>query len=77
MAGIFFSTLDKVMWTRGTGGYVIYSDEYLRESEDFGSGKRIVDPLGPIGTAEVTARGRALGAYFSQNRSRVSKRKAS
>jgi hypothetical protein len=58
----FFRALAKVTWTRGTGGYVEYRNEY---DEDTGFGDRgsINDAHGPIGKGESDARVRGIIAY--------------
>jgi hypothetical protein len=50
VANVFFKALNSVQWTRGTGGMIHYTDEYMRDA--FGSGgdtSRISSRFGPIG----------------------------
>jgi hypothetical protein len=52
MANAFFGARNAIKWTRGSGGYVIYTDEYQQESDNFGGGSTVNNALGPIGEAD-------------------------
>lgn len=41
----FFRALDKMKWTRGTGGEIIGNDEYNRESRDAGGGGNYITAI--------------------------------
>lgn len=46
----FFKALDRVVWTRATGGVFVGNDEYNRESEDSGGGGNYdTHSYGPLG----------------------------
>lgn len=68
IAAATFAALDKIKWTRGTGGMITGNDEYNRESEHEGGGRNYVNyRFGPLGNArEFTAftgrRGRRISA---------------
>lgn len=52
LAGAFFTALDKVTWTRGTGGVLIGNDEYNEEAGreyEGGGGSYFTGGFGPIG----------------------------
>lgn len=50
MAQAFFSELNKVSWTRGTGGEFVGNDEYNRDSQDVGGGGNYkTGGYGPLG----------------------------
>lgn len=53
IAAAAFSALDKIKWTRGTGGTITGNDEYNRESEAEGGGANyVVYRFGPLGEAQ-------------------------
>jgi hypothetical protein len=53
MAKAFFRALDKVVWTRGSGGIIIGNDEYNRDSGGVGGGGNyLVAAYGPLGKKE-------------------------
>lgn len=48
LAVVLFNTLDRVNWTRGSGGKISGNNEYNREPRDAGSGANyVVDEYGP------------------------------
>lgn len=49
LAQVFFASLDKVKWTRGTGGVILYDDEYRKD--DY-AGPSISSSFGPKGIEE-------------------------
>lgn len=53
----FFSQLQKIEWTRGTGGHTRYSDEYSEEAamEHGGNPISTGDHTGPLGQRELEA----------------------
>ena len=58
LAGAFFSALDKVVWTRGTGGVLIGNDEYHEEAgREYagGGGSYVTGGFGPIGADQAPA----------------------
>jgi len=53
LAGTFFGFLNKVKWTRGTGGVGTGNDEYNEESRDAGRGANYITfRYGPLGDRE-------------------------
>ena len=53
LAGIFFGFLNKVKWTRGTGGTGTGNDEYNEESREAGRGANYITfRYGPLGDRE-------------------------
>ena len=56
LAGAFFGALDKVVWTRGTGGVFVGNDEYNEEAgRDYpgGGGSYTTAGFGPIGAEQA------------------------
>lgn len=50
VAQALFAALDKVTWTRGTGGVLTYNNEYARDSYDAGAGANQISAwYGPLG----------------------------
>lgn len=50
MAQAFFSALDHIRWTRGTGGVFLGNDEYNGEDREYGGGMNYVTvTFGPMG----------------------------
>ena len=53
VAKAFFAAIDKVKWTRGTGGYFTGNDEYTEDNREYGGGANYYTAgFGPIGAAE-------------------------
>lgn len=53
VAHVFFEALNKVTWTRGSGGVIVGNDEYNRDSDcPFGGSNYITQGFGPKGEAE-------------------------
>lgn len=51
IAGVFFKLLDKIQWTRNTGGTIAGNDEYASESRESGGGANYTTgTYGPSGT---------------------------
>lgn len=66
LATIFFAALDKVTWTRDTGGSIVGNDEYNREADYVGGGGNyITATYGPRGEA---ARATEMGVTVSRYR---------
>lgn len=64
-AHVFFGYLDKLTWTRGSGGYGVGNDEY-NESDDLGGGANYLTfSYGPTGEA---ARARQMGVTLAKYR---------
>lgn len=56
MARAFFAELEKVRWTRGTGGWLTGNDEYHREAQEAGGGANYVTAgFGPAAAAHPEA----------------------
>lgn len=52
-----FSALDKIKWTRGTGGVSRYTNEYMRDADmEHGSGSTSEEGYGPRGKAMTEAK---------------------
>lgn len=66
---LFFRELDKVKWTRGTGGYLTHTSEY-DDDDDGGFGERgtMVHCYGPIAEAEADARNSGIRAFIRSRR---------
>jgi len=48
-----FKALDQIRWTRGSGGVITYTDEYMRETMDAGAMvNSISNWFGPLGERE-------------------------
>lgn len=47
---LLFTRMDRVRWTRGTGGHTVGNDEYNRESTSIGGGRNyLLRGYGPLG----------------------------
>lgn len=69
VARAFFAALHKIAWTRGSGGFTTYTDEYMRSASDegrFGDSNSLCYVYGPLGKAEEKARNRAFTAYHGR-----------
>ena len=50
LAAVFFGALNKVTWTRGTGGVLVGNDEYNQDTREVGGGRNyITRTFGPKG----------------------------
>lgn len=57
IAVAFFNALDKVKWTRGSGGEIIGNNEYNREADyEGGGGNYVTDRYGPKFPRQTTRR---------------------
>jgi hypothetical protein len=54
LAKEFFLLLERVTWTRGTGGSIVGNDEYNRDNRGDGGGANFTkDRFGPLGSADL------------------------
>jgi hypothetical protein len=69
LAGIFFAALNKIMWTRSSGGFATGNDEYNKEDTSSGGGSNYITfaygPKGESAKLESDARnmGMTVAAY--------------
>ncbi len=67
VGGLFFSLLNRVTWTRGTGGTLQGNDEYNQDSrEDGGGGNYVTLRCGPKEVITRSGRNRMRGTVPSQ-----------
>lgn len=74
LADEFFTALSMVKWTRGTGGYLLYGNEYQREAGHHSpgaGGSSVSRGFGPIGAVEAPY---STADYLMADGTRVSQR---